>query len=74
MKNYKPSQVAIANTRFSAKKNISKTCTITKDPLPAETETQIKTISNQISYFLDDTIYTLTEFYGSIVEAIISVQ
>ena len=58
MKTYKPSQVAVVNTRPCTKKTISKMCTITKDPLPVETETQIiKTLSNQRNSFLDNTIH-----------------
>ena len=73
VKAYKASQGAIVNTKSNTKKAISNTCTITKDPQPAITGTQTKTLSNQnqSNSTLDNTIYTLTEALSNVDEAII---
>ena len=73
VKTYKASQGAFINTKSNTKKAISNTCTITKDPQPAITGTQTKTLSNQnqSNSTLDNTIYTLTEALSNVDEAII---
>ena len=77
VKNFKVGSIAIANARSNTIKALESTCTITKKSMSEKSRGKNKALSNQIASIqssnnkLDNTVYTISEAFISVDEAVI---